>query len=1050
MYRRFSIFLFSILYSFSIGYTQKTEILQKGNSLYKEGVELFALEKYSAAFSVFSAMIDHYKDYPDRLDVADAYYYRGLCGIKLYNNDADALLLDFIHRYPSNSKVNTAYFQVGNFYSSNKQYSRAQKMYERTDIAKLNHLDAAEYYYKLGYCYFQDTNIPKAKTCFAQVKNFQESKYAIPATYYYAHILYEESSYENALKLFLSLRNDRNFRSIVPYYISQIYYLQGKYEDLLSMAPELSVSGSVKRSTDINRMIATAYSEKGQFAKALPYWQKCVDNADATPSDFYAAGFAAYAGKDYAKAAEYFSKIQSEDSLGQNALYHLGGTHIALKNLTEAKSAFQAAAAQNFDPFIKEQSLFNYAKLATDSKSTTYSEAIQAFENYIANYPQSPNLSEASEYLAQLYTTSKDYKHAVAILETMDSRSATLNTAYQRACLNHGIELFNTNQLSEAIILFGKAIKADRIPSVTTSALYLRADAYYRIKEFEKSRNDLNTFFAYPAASKSIYYLSANYLMGYNQFMQKKYHTAKDYFLRYLSRSQGQDQRIITDAHNRLGDCFYATQQFKAAIDQYDAAIKANNIDQDYALYQKAQCYAATGQYQKKISTLDHLIKGYPQSSHLANAKYQIGEAYMVLNNNDKAISYYNSVVKDYPNSTYAKESLSKTGLIYYKIGNDDKALAILDQVIRKYPGTEEAKVALANIRNIYIGRNQVEEFFAYTQAIPQGQITSVEKDSIAYQAAENVYLDGRSSDAIKSFQNYIAKYPEGAFLLRAHYNLASSLLNAKDTSGALASFIYVTEQPKSKYTEKSLLHAGELSFALKKYPEALHFYQQLATQAESNSSQFQGHLGIMRSALLSQQYTEVIAPAKRVLSAPKLSDIIKEEAQHALAKAYLHSDSLHIEEAKTYYALLKNAKNGDYAGEACFFFADQAFKNGHWDAAEKIIYEISANPRSEYWLAKTFILWGDIFAKRGNVLQATQTYQSIVENYDGKALQQEASNRIKELKAAEELKKQKADSLSKQTTPETDVVILEEGVQTSTDSAAVENHFQEPTEEKE
>lgn len=1050
MYKRIVIFLFLFLYYFSCGYSQKTEILQKAHTLYQDGVELFSLEKYTAAFAAFTEMIELHKNSSERLDVADACYYRGCCAIKLYNNDADALMLDFIHRYPSNSKVNTAYFQVGNFYSANKQYNEARAMYEKTDITKLNSSDAAEFYYKLGYCYFQDSNIAKAKTCFAQVKDRKKSKYAVPATYYYAHILYREASYENALKLFLSLRGDRNFRNIVPYYISQIYYVQRKYDELLAMAPELSASASDKRAVEINRMIATAYGETERFSDALKYWQKCINAPNALPADFYAAGFASYKGGDYTRAAEYFSKVNTRDSLGQNALYHLGGTHLAMQNLAEAKSAFQAAAGQDFDPYITEQSLFNYAKLAVDSKSSTYGESIQAFENYIQTYPHSNNLAEAKEYLAQLYTTSKNYKQAVEILESSESRSPALNTAYQRACLNYGIELFNTNKFPEAIVLFGKAIKTDREPSMTASALYLRADAYYRTKEFDKSQNDLNTFYAYPAAAKSSYYVKANYLMGYNQFMQKKHHVAKDYFSRFLRNSNGQDARIITDAHNRLGDCLYVTRQFGEAIEQYNKAIKKDNIDQDYAMYQKAQCYAALGQYQKKINVLNDLIRLYPNSSHSANAKYQIGEAYMVLNENTKAISYYTDVVKNYPNSAYAKEALAKTGLIYYKIGNDDKALEILDRVVRKYPGTEEAKSALSNIRNIYINRNQADDFFAYTRDIPQGNISLSAKDSIVYQAAENVYLDGRFPEAVKSLQNYIEKYPQGIFLLPAHYNLANSLLETNNKSKALGCFAYVIQQPKSKYTEKSLGHAAEISYGMKKYDEAFQYYQQLSALSESNSNRFQGQLGMMRSALLTQRYSEAVSAAKQVLAAPKLSDIVKEEAQYTLAHAYLHSDSAQLQESEKYYELLKKAKNGDYAGEAYFFFADREFKKNNLTEAEKIIYEISANPRSEYWLAKTFILWGDIFAQRGNILQATQTYQSIVDNYDGEDLKKEAAAKIKALHAEEERKKQDAEALAKQKAAETEVIVLGEGVTTLSDTSAIENLPQEPVTTKE
>ena len=56
----------------------------------------------------------------------------------------------------------------------------------------------------------------------------------------------------------------------------------------------------------------------------------------------------------------------------------------------------------------------------------------------------------------------------------------------------------------------------------------------------------------------------------------------------------------------------------------------------------------------------------------------------------------------------------------------------------------------------------------------------------------------------------------------------------------------------------------------------------------------------------------------------------------------------------------------------------------GKIDEAEKIIHQINANPSSEYYLAKAFILWADIFKSKGNTLQAKQTLQSIIDNYEG------------------------------------------------------------------
>ncbi len=65
-----------------------------------------------------------------------------------------------------------------------------------------------------------------------------------------------------------------------------------------------------------------------------------------------------------------------------------------------------------------------------------------------------------------------------------------------------------------------------------------------------------------------------------------------------------------------------------------------------------------------------------------------------------------------------------------------------------------------------------------------------------------------------------------------------------------------------------------------------------------------------------------------------------------------------------------------------------------------------------DYWLAKSFILLADIYTITGDLFQAKQTLQSIIDNYEGAELVKvayEKQNIIFEMEKAEELKKENA-----------------------------------------
>jgi TolA-binding protein len=128
-----------------------------------------------------------------------------------------------------------------------------------------------------------------------------------------------------------------------------------------------------------------------------------------------------------------------------------------------------------------------------------------------------------------------------------------------------------------------------------------------------------------------------------------------------------------------------------------------------------------------------------------------------------------------------------------------------------------------------------------------------------------------------------------------------------------------------------------------------------------------------------------------------KTDENISEKASYYLAKSLLKNanSGQAIEEFKK----LTSAKNTEYASEAQYTLAEIQYNNGNLEESEKIILEITSNPSSEFWLAKAFILWADIFKQRDNKIQAKQTLQSIIDNYEGdQSIINEAQNKLDEI----------------------------------------------------
>ena len=369
--------LFVLLITSGYLNAQKTAVYKNPDARYRDAIELFNKEKYGAARELFREVINELND-PKSVVTADACYYAAVCSIELYNKDGEFELTNFINLYPENTKINMAWFRLGCYQFSSDKQKQAIISFENVDIYELSDAQKTEYNFKKGYCYFIANNNDKAKKHFGEVKD-GASKYAAPATYYYAHILYLEKNYETALIHFNKLKKDENFGAIVPYYIAQILYMQSKYEELLEVAPPLFKNSTPKRMPELAHLIGDSYYKTGKYKEAIPYLRFYQEktNAKITREDNYVLGFAYYKAQICDTAIIEFHKVCTlEDSLSQNAWYHMGDCYIKTNNKKLARNAFMSAYKNGLDKKIKEDALYNFAKVSYELAINPYNDAI--------------------------------------------------------------------------------------------------------------------------------------------------------------------------------------------------------------------------------------------------------------------------------------------------------------------------------------------------------------------------------------------------------------------------------------------------------------------------------------------------------------------------------------------------------------------------------------------------------------------------------------------------------------------------------------------------
>lgn len=1032
-YKVIPLIAISIIITFSSLTTvaQKTANYQNPVHIYQAGLELFQKEKFGSAEEKFNEIIQ-LNNVPYEMK-ANANYYKAVCALMLINNDAPELSCNFVKNYPENPKTNTLNFLLADYYFKTKKYKDAKETYEQIKTDQLSEEQKFEYFFKYGYCSFMEQDMALAKANFKEIIN-KDSKYMAPANYYFAHIAYQEKNYETALKSFKKLLNDENYGKIAPYYMLQVYYYQQKYDEIILLAPSVLESGAVKRNAEISRLCAEAYYQTERYSEAIPYLESFLKNNTQPLSreDNYMIAFNYYKVNDYQKAIQYFNKVNSikEDSLTQITDYQLAECYYKSGQKESAMNMFASAYKLNFDKGIQQNAMFNYAKLMYETSYNPYNNAINVLNEYIQKYPNASNLDEAYEYVSNMYFSSKNYKDALLTLENIKKRNTKLNTAYQRIAYLRGLELFNNNDFDGAITSFDKALSVSGNQTIEANSHFWTAEAYYRQGLYDKAINNYQLMQASNGASGSEFLPESNYGLGYCYFKNKNYASSLNYFKKYADNENVTNIKQKNDALNRIGDCYFIQKDFETSIEYYDKGIQMKALDVDYALYQKSLAQGAQAKFESKAATLIKLIDSYKNSTYRAASIFELATTYQNLNNTEKAVNYFDLLNKEYPKSSYVSQSMLKKGLIYYNESKDQLALTTLKKVVTDFPGTSDSKEALVTIRNIYVDMDQVDDFFKYVKDIPFANVSDSEQDSITYIAIENRYMKDDCAGSMPGFTEYLKKFPQGAYVLDAHFYLAECQYRSGLADSAASNYAYVADKPKSKFTETSLVKLSEIYYNKKNYEKALGVFTDLEKNAEYKENILTSVTGQMRCNYQLGFYQNAIQTARKLLTKEKISSDLIEESHLTMAKSAMALDSSSLAMAELIY--IGKICTNEKAAEAKYLLAEMYFKNGNYTEAEKTAFDlINQMPAYDYWLAKSFILLADNYVKTGNIHQAKYTLKSIIENYEGADLikiAQDKLNKINEDEKAEE--QRKADELLKQqnaTPPPPDVNLINE-----------------------
>lgn len=998
--------IIAILFSISV-YTQQTAFYTDPETKFKEAKEYFQKEQYSLAYPLLKELKQDVRE-TDKANTPvtaqEIEYYVTVCALKQNEGRAEDAALEFIEVQKNNARVQMMHYHLGEYYFRQEKFADALSHYEEANIANLSNREIADMKFHQGYASFALQRFEQAKPYFNSIRSIKDDPNYIDANYYYGFLAFRDRQYSEALEAFRIVENEKHYGTVVPYYIAQIYYIQGKKDEAITYIQHKLQTGSSSQYYDLElkQLIGHAYFEKKEYAKALPYLEDYVGRSKKVRrEELYELSYSYYQTNQLTRAIEGFKQLSGkDDSLSQHSMYLLGDAYLKTGQKANARNAFLFCSSNSSNPEQKEISKYQYAKLSYELGYQD--EALNSLSSFIADYPGSKYNTEARELMIDVLANTNNYKDAQAMLEGLKNPSENTKRVYPRILFGRAAEMINDGRMNEADALLTKILSEPYNRTVLPFAYFWKGEIGYRNNQVDTA---IKYFHAYLDAGAPVSGeanpVNARYNLGYAYLRKENYKVSVTFFEPLIKAPALNTDAFSQDAYMRTADNYFMLKNYDRARSMYDNAIKLSWPAEDYATFQIAML-AGVRSATEKINGMNTMIRKFPGSALVVDANMEIANTYMGNEKFREAIPYLKTVTENRINTNIIPAAFLKLGTAYYNIDNNDEALRQFKLIVDRYPNSPEAEDALDNIKSIYIETGKPDEYAAYMRQIGKPLSANTE-DELTWAAAEKLHDDQKLNEALAAYNSYLQRFPNGAHALDAQFNRAEIYNARKDWNNATAAYEAVAANAPNKYAERAVLTTARIYFfELKNYNRAELFYTQLKQITASQETKLEAMRGLLRCQYNLQKWSEASENAKELTAAKGSSADDKTLANMVIAKSYQVAGQ--YDQAITSFKSVVQLNKAALAAEARYEIAACWFLLNKLNESEKAAFEtINKSGSYDFWITKAYILLGDIYFKQKDYFNAKATFQSVAENTIDAELKQEAQTKLNRVIEEEE-----------------------------------------------
>ena len=946
------LFLLLLLLS-AASYAGPSEDYENARTLYQEG-------QYVRASQIFASLADY----------ADAEGYKALCALKLRSEGSERLVASLS---PACGIAPLVYFEYGLKLFDEGRYAEACDAFDRFAPEKLDGRLRSEYLFRRGYCDYALGRYPEAREWFLRLEKMPASGFTAPARYALGYTSYVSRDFPEAAKWFELSAKDSRFAELSAFYLIECKFGSKDYEYVVEKGEKMFPTIPEERRPRLSRLISEAYLVKGNLVKAQEYFADSGDSSSPkSRSDLFYAGSLMYAVGDFKAAVQNFSRMEDfSDSLGQTASYELGYSYIQTRNKVSALESFRKAASLDFNPSIKEDAFFNWAKLAFDLGGDT-----SVFKEYIRKYAVGSKGSQIYDYMALAALKDRDYASAIEYYDQIEELSAPQRSNYTKANFLRGSQLMGSGSFRDAVAYFkAAAYYAPRRSSVGMLSRYYSAECSFRSGSLRDAQSVWQDLYNLSALDSEPEGRSLPYNIGYCCLKNSKWKDAALWMDRYIESGAAEFRE---DALTRRADCDFVEGRYKEAAAGYSRVVgEFGSPENVYPYLREGLSYGLCGNRREKIRALSLVRRSSASAPLRAEAYYELARAEVDAGMTSEAEADFRTILAGGSSREYEARALVGVAMLKRNAGALEEALALYKKVVSDYPDASISADAMPAIESIYQSLSRPQDYIAYAEA--EGSLSSKspeERERVYYSAIEQLYCASKWEETLSAAEKFLSNFPSSPKRADALFYKAEGLRQKSALEEACALYSEAVTSPS--FGVSALSQYAALSYRLERYQDALGAYRRLADTTGIAEIRSEAFLGVMKSGYAAREYASALEACDSVL----VREPSSRAAKYVKAKSLLATSRR--EEAFVLISELASDPFTPEGAEARYITIKDLSDRGDFQAVAPAVYEFAQCGTQEvYWLAKCYIILADSFVELGASAQARATLESIRDGYE-------------------------------------------------------------------